>query len=181
VPKNCSNAGPKSDEDSPWRYSSGNTSATRGDFRDHAGRIAEANRRRSPFTGSVPLVVDPRLRYLHRPRGRRHLPRLMEAVPHHQPATLNVHLATMSIYIRGDLGPQRRRQHLPGTIADNLIQHQRAGLVGPHTFLDYLEHQGVPSRTSEPTPVLIRTAMDFRSSSRRCARSRHPPRTIHRF
>jgi hypothetical protein len=105
----------------------------------------------------------------------------MEAVPHHQPATLNVHLATMSIYIRGDLGPQRRRQHLPGTIADNLIQHQRAGLVGPHTFLDYLEHQGVPSRTSEPTPVLIRTAMDFRSSSRRCARSRHPPRTIHRF
>src|SRR5215213_4187173 len=33
---------------------------------------------------------------------------------------------------------------------------------------------GVPSRTSAPTPVLIRTASDSRSSSGRCAPSRHP-------
>jgi hypothetical protein len=32
---------------------------------------------------------------------------------------------------------------------------------------------GVPSRTSAPTPVLIRTTWAFRSSSGRCAPSRH--------
>ena len=37
-PRNCSNAGAKSELDRPCRYSSGNTSATRGDFRDHAGK-----------------------------------------------------------------------------------------------------------------------------------------------
>jgi len=52
-PRNCSNAGPKSDDDNPCRYSSGNTSATRGLFRDQAGRIAEENRRRSPLTSST--------------------------------------------------------------------------------------------------------------------------------
>jgi hypothetical protein len=56
-PKNCSNAAPKSLLDKPCRYSSGSTSATRGDFRAHAGRIAEANRFRSPVAGSTRLSL----------------------------------------------------------------------------------------------------------------------------
>ena len=35
----------------------GNTSATRGLFRAHAGRIAEANRCRSPVTSSIRLSL----------------------------------------------------------------------------------------------------------------------------
>jgi hypothetical protein len=56
-PRNCSNAGTKSPEDRPCRYSSGNTSATPGDFRAHAGRIAEENRLRSPVTSSMRLSL----------------------------------------------------------------------------------------------------------------------------
>ena len=56
-PRNCSSAGPKSELDRPCRYSSGNTSATRGDFRDHAGKIAEANRFRCPVTSSTRLSL----------------------------------------------------------------------------------------------------------------------------
>jgi hypothetical protein len=57
VPRNCSNAGPKSELDRPCRYSSGSTSATFGDFRAQAGRIAEQNRRRSPVASSVRLSL----------------------------------------------------------------------------------------------------------------------------
>ena len=39
------------------QYSSGSTSATRGDFRAHAGRIAEENRRRSPVSSSIRLSL----------------------------------------------------------------------------------------------------------------------------
>ena len=74
----------------------------------------------------------------------------------------------------GHLSPQRRRQHLLRTIPDNLIQQRPARRVGLGRVLNYLEHEGVPFRTSAPTPVLIRTATDFRSSSGRCAHSRHP-------
>ena len=43
--------------DRPCKYSSGSTSATRGDFRDHAGRIAEENRLRSPVASSTRLSL----------------------------------------------------------------------------------------------------------------------------
>jgi len=56
-PRNCANAGPKSLLDRPCRYSNGNTSATRGDLRDHAGKIAEQNRRRCPEVSSVRLSL----------------------------------------------------------------------------------------------------------------------------
>jgi len=52
-PRNCSSADPKSDVDSPCRYSNGNTSATFGDLRDQAGRIADENRLRSPVAASM--------------------------------------------------------------------------------------------------------------------------------
>jgi hypothetical protein len=56
-PRNCSSAGPKSPLDRPCRYSNGSTSATFGDFRAQAGRIAEANRRRSPVVSSIRLSL----------------------------------------------------------------------------------------------------------------------------
>ena len=56
-PRNCSNAGPKSLLDRPCRYSNGNTSATCGDLRAQAGRIAEENRLRWPVTGSRRLSL----------------------------------------------------------------------------------------------------------------------------
>ena len=56
-PRNCSNAGPKSLLDKPCKYSSGSTSATCGDLRAHAGRIAEQNRRRSPVSASMRLSL----------------------------------------------------------------------------------------------------------------------------
>lgn len=57
VPTNWVNAGPKSEVERPCKYNSGNTSATRGDFLAHAGRIAEANRLRSPPTSSMRLSL----------------------------------------------------------------------------------------------------------------------------
>ena len=116
--------------DRPCRYSSGNTSATRGDFRDHAGKIAEENRLPLPGHLIDALVVDPRLTDLHRTRRRGHLPRLMEAVADHQPTTVGVDLAAVRLDIGRDLGLQRRRQHLPGAVADNLIEQRRARHVG---------------------------------------------------
>ena len=49
-PTNCSNAGTKSPDDNPCSYSNGNTCATCGDLRAHAGKIAQGNRRRVPLT-----------------------------------------------------------------------------------------------------------------------------------
>ena len=45
------NAGVKSNDDNPCKYSNGNTSATFGDFRDHAGRIFDENRCPHRFPG----------------------------------------------------------------------------------------------------------------------------------
>ena len=53
--RNCSNAGVKSNDDNPCKYSNGNTSATFGDFRDHAGRIFDENRCRSLVSGFIRL------------------------------------------------------------------------------------------------------------------------------
>jgi hypothetical protein len=52
-----------------------------------------------------------------------------------------IDLATVRLDIGGDLGTQRRRQHLPGSVTDNLIQ-QRHAIVGLRIFLDYREHRG---------------------------------------
>jgi hypothetical protein len=56
-PRNCSNAGRKSPQDSPCRYSNGSTSATCGDFLTHAGRMAEENRLRAPVVSSMRLSL----------------------------------------------------------------------------------------------------------------------------
>ena len=139
--------------DNPCRYNSGSASATRGDFRAQAGRIAEENRCRSPVPGSTRLSLtrgaDP-----HRARRRGHLPRLMVAVADHQPVTVLVDLIRVRVDVGGDLGLQRRRQHLPGTVAHDLIEQRAARLVGLGPVVDYLEHgRTFPSRP--PTPALI--------------------------
>ena len=56
-PQNCSNAGAKSPLDRPCRYNKGSTSATCGDLRAHAGRIADANRIRCPVASSMRLSL----------------------------------------------------------------------------------------------------------------------------
>ena len=56
-PQNCSRAATKSPLDNPCRYNKGSTSATCGDFRAHAGRIADENRRRSPVASSTRLSL----------------------------------------------------------------------------------------------------------------------------
>jgi len=61
-------------------------------------------------------------------------------------------------HVGGDLGLQRRGQHLPGPVADDLIQQRptsTAGLVvGVLGVVNYGEH-GRTFPTSAPTPVLI--------------------------
>jgi hypothetical protein len=103
------------------------------------------------------------------------------AVADHQPAAVGVDLVGVGVDVGRDLGPQRRRQHLPGAVAHDLIEQRPAGLVGLGSFLNYREHQGVPPRTSAPTPALDQ---DYWTSD-------HPregapshvtrPKIIHRF
>jgi hypothetical protein len=49
-----------------------------------------------------------------------------------------INITAIGVDVGCHLGPQHRRQHLPSTVADDLIHHRRAGLVGDRTFLDYL-------------------------------------------
>jgi hypothetical protein len=107
VPRNCSNAGPKSLVDRPSRYSSGITSATFGDLRDQAGKIAEENRFRSPVASSVRFVVDPRRPHRNRTRSCGHLPLRVVAVADHQPVAVLVELVGVGLDVGGDLGTSR--------------------------------------------------------------------------
>ena len=104
----------------------------------------------------------------------------MGAVAHHQPAPIGVDLTTVGVDERSHLSLQRRRQHLPRAVADNRIQQRRAGLVGLRTFLDYFEHEGVPSRTSASTPVLIENQR-LQIILRKVRPFTSPGRGIHRF
>ena len=73
--------------------------------------------------GVKTLVVDPRR------GGPRQAPAavstsrgLVMAVAHHQSATVVIDLVSVGVDVGGNLGLQGRGQHLPGTVADNLIQ-----------------------------------------------------------
>ena len=100
----------------------------------------------------------------------------MIAIANHQPPAMLIHLANVGVDVGGHLGPQRRGQHLPGPITDDLIQQRTARrttvLVGRLGVVDYLEHRrAFPNRRSNAGPD--QNYMDFRSSSGRCAPSRH--------
>ena len=131
-PRNWPSAGTKSPLDRPCRYSSGSTSVIFGVFRAHGGKIAEENRFRSPVCGSGALVVDPRHGHLHRARTGQRLPRLVIAIPHHQPAAVLVPLRGERRDIGVHLGLQRLGQHPPRTLPHDLIdQRPRAARFLP--------------------------------------------------
>ncbi len=79
-----------------------------------------------PFTsiGVDTLVVDPRRFDLDRPGRGQHLTGLVIAVAHHQAAAVLVELVGELLEVGGDLGLQRRGQHLAGTIADDLVKQR---------------------------------------------------------
>jgi len=67
------------------------------------------------------------------------------AVAYDQPMTGLVNLVGVSLDIRGDLGLQRRREHRPRAVTDQLIQQRpayrgRHVLLGLVLLLDYFEH-----------------------------------------
>jgi len=68
------------------------------------------------------------------------------AVADHQPATVLVDLVGVCLDVGGDLGLQRRGQHLPGTAAHDFIEQRpthrgRSLCVGLGLFFYYLEHE----------------------------------------
>ena len=180
-PRNCSNAAPKSDVDSPWRYSSGSTSATRGDLRAHAGRIAEANRFRSPVAGSVRLSLTRGAR-TRTGRRRDHLAFVVMTVADHQPVTILIDLLGMGVDVGRHLRLQGDREHLPRSLAHDLIEHRTARLVGLGLVVDYFEH-GRTFPTGAPTPAHDQTCLLWAIDLPREGAPLHvtPPRTIHRF
>ena len=142
--------------------------------RQHLGHLRGLTRPRRqylrreslPLTGFRidPFVVDPRRLHLDRPSAGEHLPDVVVAVADHQPVPILVDLIDELVDIGGDLGLQSGGQHLPGTVADNLIQQRptgtAAGVVGLRDIVNYGEH-GRAFPTSAPTPVLIRNELDL--------------------
>jgi hypothetical protein len=106
----------------------------------HLRRLARPRRqdRRgepSPLTGIGvdTAVIDPRRRHRHRPRRSQHLPHPVVTVADHQPVTVLVDLVGERVDVGGHLGLQRGREHLAGTVTNDLIQQRaarRAVLVG---------------------------------------------------
>ena len=104
-----------------------------------------------------PAVVDPGLAHRHRTRGGAHLPRLVVAVADHQPVSVLVDLVGVGRDVGRDLGLQRRREHLPRAVTDDLIEQRPTtrGRVdaGLDVLLDYLEHgRTFPSRRANADP-----------------------------
>ena len=71
------------------------------------------------------LVVDPRRGHLHRPGAGQHRPRLGSAVTHHHPPAILIAQPGELADVRGDLGLQRRGQHLPGAVPHDLVDQRR--------------------------------------------------------
>jgi hypothetical protein len=69
-------------------------------------------------------VVDPRRPNADRPRGGQNVALVVKAIAHHQTPAVLVDLITELVDIGGDLGGQRRREHLPGAVADDLIEQR---------------------------------------------------------
>ncbi len=97
-----------------------------------------------PVASSTRLSLTRGARTAHRPGRGGHLPRLVVAVADHQPPAVLVDLVGVRLDVGRDLRLQRRRQHPPRPVADDLIQQRRARhlgrVVAPRPRLDYLEH-----------------------------------------
>lgn len=123
--------------------------------RQHLGRLGGfAGPRRQDRRGELlacagvgvdALVVDPWRLHRHRTGGGHHLPFGVVAVAHYQSVAIVVDFTGMSGDIVGDLGLQGCGEHLPGTVADNLIEQRPActgrvaGLVRVLVFVYYRE------------------------------------------
>ena len=123
-PKNSSSAGAKSFELIPCRYINGSTSAT-------FGRLAGPRRddraaEPAPLPGRLvdPAVIHPRRHHLDRPGAGHDLAGLGVPVADHQPPAVLVDLVDQARHVRVDLGLQRRGQHPPGALTDDLIQRR---------------------------------------------------------
>ncbi len=68
----------------------------------------------------------------------------MVAVADHQPPAVLVELLGVGFDVGGDLGLQRRGEHLPGAVAHDRVEQRLGrlgpGLVGLVLLVDYLEH-----------------------------------------
>jgi hypothetical protein len=96
-------------------------------------------------------------------------------VADHQAKAILVELVAELLDVGGDLGLQSRREHLPSSIADDLIEQRPAGrvLVGRLGVVDYLEHERTfPNQRANAGPD--QNLVSSRSSSGRCAPSRSP-------
>jgi hypothetical protein len=91
-------------------------------------RPRRQNRRGKPLPLTririYPLVIDPRRAHRDGTGSGEHFPFGVISVAHNQPAVILVDLAGVSVDVGGDLGLQRCGQHLPGTVADDLIQQR---------------------------------------------------------
>ena len=104
-----------------------------------------------------PLLLprNPRLPDRNPTRRRGHLPRLVVAVADHQTVPVLVDLVGERLDVGGDLGLQRRREHLSCAVADDLVEQRPTGrvLVGRLDVLHYLEHgRTFPSRRANADP-----------------------------
>jgi hypothetical protein len=79
-----------------------------------------------PLTGIGvdPAVVDPRRGHADRTGGGQDFTLAVVAVAHHQTPTILVEMIGQLLHIGGDLGLQCGSQHLPGTVADDLVQQR---------------------------------------------------------
>jgi hypothetical protein len=80
------------------------------------------------------------------------------AVADHQTVPVLVDLVGERLDVGGDLGLQRRREHLSCAVADDLVEQRPIGrvLVGRLGVVDYLEHgRTSPSRRANADPDQI--------------------------
>ena len=103
-------------------------------------------------------------------------------VSDHQPVSVFVELACERLDVGGDLGLQRRGQHLPSAVADDLIeQRPTSRLVGRRSVVNYLERgRTFPSRraNADPDPNL---SMGFDLAREVPPLHLTSPRAIHRL
>ena len=114
------------------------------------------DRRSEPFplpSGRIgALVVDPRRPHRHRAR-RDHLAFVVMTVADHQPVTILIDLLGMGDDVGRHLRLQGDREHLPRSLAHDLIEHRTARLVGLGLVVDYFDCADfviVPTSRNEP-------------------------------
>ncbi|WP_225858562.1 hypothetical protein, partial [Rhodococcus wratislaviensis] len=79
--------------------------------------------------------------------------------------TVLVDLISELFDIGGDLRLQRGRQHLPGTVTDDLVEQRPPAVVGGAVVVMYYREHGRTFPTSVAALVLIEYLFSCRSSS----------------